>query len=204
MVPLELQYALGAWGRVQLLQNSAQEPAGGAAPTDGDLTVRGLTFHYPSSDGVRRAALRDVHLTFRRGLSYALVGRTGSGKSTLTKVLTRAVDLPPSTSFSPPGLLAWTGAAARWIPCAASAPRSSPAPARTSAPSFEPSLSARRPALARSWAYRVVASCPTDANPPRRGRSLLLRRQERSSRSHRILVRDRRCYPGRGHRRLAR
>ncbi|MFI7646403.1 ATP-binding cassette domain-containing protein [Micromonospora sp. NPDC049460] len=100
MVP-ELQYALGAWGRVQLLSNSPQEPVGGAAPTEGDLLVRGLTFRYPSAepDGGRGPALRDVHLTFARGRSYALVGRTGSGKSTLAKVLTRAVDVPPGTVF---------------------------------------------------------------------------------------------------------
>ncbi|MER7332456.1 MULTISPECIES: ABC transporter ATP-binding protein [unclassified Micromonospora] len=100
MVP-ELQYALGAWGRVQLLANSPQEPVGGAAPTEGDLLVRGLTFRYPSvePDGGRGPVLRDVHLTFARGRSYALVGRTGSGKSTLAKVLTRAVDVPPGTVF---------------------------------------------------------------------------------------------------------
>ncbi|MFG3696487.1 ATP-binding cassette domain-containing protein [Micromonospora sp. NPDC047620] len=100
MVP-ELQYALGAWGRVQLLANSPQEPVGGATPTEGDLLVRGLTFHYHGTepDGGRGPALRDVHLTFARGRSYALVGRTGSGKSTLAKVLTRAVDVPPGTVF---------------------------------------------------------------------------------------------------------
>jgi ATP-binding cassette subfamily B protein len=97
MVP-ELQYALGAWGRVQLLRDAEQEPSGGRAPADGDLAVRGLTFRY-GRDGERRAALRDVHLTFARGRSYALVGRTGSGKSTLAKVLTRAVDVPRGTVF---------------------------------------------------------------------------------------------------------
>ncbi|RIV40749.1 ATP-binding cassette domain-containing protein [Micromonospora radicis] len=98
MVP-EVQYALGAWGRVQLLQNSPQEPVGGDAPVDGDLVIRDLTFHYPAggSDADRGAALRGVDLTFTRGRSYALVGRTGSGKSTLAKVLTRAVDVPPGT-----------------------------------------------------------------------------------------------------------
>ncbi|MER7456122.1 ABC transporter ATP-binding protein [Micromonospora sp. NPDC126480] len=96
MVP-ELQYALGAWGRVQLLEDSPQEPVGGLAPVDGDLAVRSLTFRYPAADGTRGPALRDVHLTFTRGRSYALVGRTGSGKSTLAKVLTRAVDVPPGT-----------------------------------------------------------------------------------------------------------
>ncbi|WP_019871212.1 ABC transporter ATP-binding protein [Salinispora oceanensis] len=96
LVP-ELQYALGAWGRVRLLASSPQEPVGGLAPVDGDLTVRGLTFHYPVAEGSRGLALRDIHLTFTRGRSYALVGRTGSGKSTLAKVLTRAVDVPAGT-----------------------------------------------------------------------------------------------------------
>ena len=94
-----LQYALGAWARVQLLQDARQEPAGGAAPADGDLTVGGLTFRYPSGGDDRGPALRDIRLTFARGRSYALVGRTGSGKSTLAKVLTRAVDVPRGTVF---------------------------------------------------------------------------------------------------------
>ncbi|WP_018218996.1 ATP-binding cassette domain-containing protein [Salinispora vitiensis] len=96
LVP-ELQYALGAWGRVRLLAGSPQEPVGGLAPVDGDLTVRGLTFEYPVAEGSGGPALRDIHLTFTRGRSYALVGRTGSGKSTLAKVLTRAVDVPAGT-----------------------------------------------------------------------------------------------------------
>ncbi|GAA0725244.1 ABC transporter ATP-binding protein [Dactylosporangium roseum] len=96
MVP-ELQYALGAWGRVQLLRDSEQEPTGGLPPAPGDLIVRDLTFRY--GDAARRPALQDVRLTFTRGRSYALVGRTGSGKSTLAKVLTRAVDVPRGTVF---------------------------------------------------------------------------------------------------------
>ncbi|MDG4792506.1 ABC transporter ATP-binding protein [Micromonospora sp. WMMD1082] len=98
MVP-EVQYALGAWGRVQLLSAATQEPAGGAAPTDGDLVIRDLTYRYPTTgpDADRGPALREVDLTFVRGRSYALVGRTGSGKSTLAKLLTRAVDVPPGT-----------------------------------------------------------------------------------------------------------
>ncbi len=95
MVP-ELQYALGAWGRVQLLRGAKQEPAGGRAPADGDLAIRGLTFRYGPE---RRAALTDVDLSFVRGRSYALIGRSGSGKSTLAKVLTRAVDVPRGTVF---------------------------------------------------------------------------------------------------------
>ncbi|MEJ3746207.1 ABC transporter ATP-binding protein [Actinomycetes bacterium KLBMP 9797] len=95
MVP-ELQHALGAWARVQLLRGARQEPSGGAAPVDGDLAVRGLTFGYATG---ARPALNNVDLAFARGRSYALIGRSGSGKSTLAKVLTRSVDVPRGTVF---------------------------------------------------------------------------------------------------------
>ncbi|MFN8081106.1 MAG: ABC transporter ATP-binding protein/permease [Kineosporiaceae bacterium] len=99
MIP-ELQYALGAWGRVVLLAASPQEPVGGRAITGGDLEVRGLTFRYDGEAAARRPpALRDVELTFRRGRSYALIGRTGSGKSTLAKAVIRAVEPPRGTVF---------------------------------------------------------------------------------------------------------
>ncbi|WP_444950314.1 ATP-binding cassette domain-containing protein [Micromonospora ureilytica] len=96
MVP-EIQEALGAWARVQLLYKARQEPVGGASPSEGDLRIRDLTFGY--GEGGRGAALSGLSLTFARGRSYALIGRTGSGKSTLAKVLTRAVDVPPGTVF---------------------------------------------------------------------------------------------------------
>jgi ABC-type multidrug transport system fused ATPase/permease subunit len=96
MVP-ELQSALGAWSRILLLRASPQEPAGGAMPEDGDLTLRQLTFRYPGAD--RPPALRDVSLRFVRGRSYAVIGRTGSGKSTLAKVLTRSVEVARGAVF---------------------------------------------------------------------------------------------------------
>lgn len=100
MIP-ELQYALGAWARVQLLRDAPQEPAGGYRPAEGDLEICGLTFRYPdrSQGGPAQPALSDVRLRFVRGRSYALIGRSGSGKSTLGKVLTRAVDVPRGTVF---------------------------------------------------------------------------------------------------------
>jgi ABC-type multidrug transport system fused ATPase/permease subunit len=98
MVP-ELQNALGAWSRVQLLQDVPQEPTEGRQPVDGDLVVRDLTFRYGETDSGRPPALHEVNLTFERGRSYAMIGRTGSGKSTLAKILTRAVDVPAGTVF---------------------------------------------------------------------------------------------------------
>jgi ATP-binding cassette subfamily B protein len=95
----ELQNALGAWGRVQLLRDAAQEPIGGGTPDDADITIRDLTFRYPvrEAGGARPPALRDVNLALCRGHSYAVIGRTGSGKSTLAKILTRSVEVPRGT-----------------------------------------------------------------------------------------------------------
>ncbi|GAA1600654.1 ABC transporter ATP-binding protein [Catellatospora bangladeshensis] len=96
MLP-EVQYALGAWARVQLLRDVPQEPTGGGAPRAGRLEVRGLTFSYAADR--RRPVLHELDLTFAPGRSYAIVGRTGSGKSTLAKVLTRSVDVPRGAVF---------------------------------------------------------------------------------------------------------
>lgn len=97
----ELQNALGAWTRVQLLCSAIPEPLGGREPLDADLVIRDLTFRYRAEEATatRPPALRQVNLTFTRGKSYALIGRTGSGKSTLAKVLTRSVDCPRGTVF---------------------------------------------------------------------------------------------------------
>ncbi|WP_433824900.1 ATP-binding cassette domain-containing protein [Actinoplanes sp. CA-015351] len=95
MVP-ELQNALGAWSRVQLLGQVKQEPTEGVDPIDGDLEVHGLTFRYHPD---RPPVLTNINIKFKRGHSYALIGRTGSGKSTLAKLLTRAVDVPRGTVF---------------------------------------------------------------------------------------------------------
>jgi ATP-binding cassette subfamily B multidrug efflux pump len=58
----------------------------------GDVEFRGLTFAY---DGV--AVLEDVSLLARAGQTVAIVGPTGSGKSTLVSFLPRLFDPPPGT-----------------------------------------------------------------------------------------------------------
>src|SRR5919112_5199521 len=52
MVP-EVQNALGAWSRVQMLQDVPQEPTGGVPPRHGDLVIRHLTFRYGEADSGR-------------------------------------------------------------------------------------------------------------------------------------------------------
>jgi ATP-binding cassette, subfamily B, bacterial len=57
-------------------------------PIDGEITLEGVTFGY-SPDTI---VLRDVDLTIAAGETFALVGPTGAGKSTIAKLLTRFYD----------------------------------------------------------------------------------------------------------------
>ncbi len=90
----ELQAGLGALQRVGSLLEAPAEHAEGAPVPAGPLAleIRGLTFTYPGG-----FALQDVDLTVPAGTTCALVGRTGAGKSTLAKLLSRAVEPPPGT-----------------------------------------------------------------------------------------------------------
>lgn len=60
----------------------------------GDVEFRSLTFAY---DGV--PVLRDIDLRVPAGATVAIVGPTGSGKSTLVSLLPRLFDAPPGTLF---------------------------------------------------------------------------------------------------------
>ena len=59
-----------------------------AEPVKGDVELDKVSFHYPSSG----AGIRDISLTVPAGNTLALVGATGSGKSTLIKLLLRFYD----------------------------------------------------------------------------------------------------------------
>jgi ATP-binding cassette subfamily B protein len=63
-------------------------------PIRGDVEFRNLTFSY---DG--RPVLRDVNLTVPAGTTVAVVGPTGSGKSTLVSLIPRLFEAPPGTVF---------------------------------------------------------------------------------------------------------
>jgi ATP-binding cassette subfamily B multidrug efflux pump len=60
----------------------------------GNLQIRDLTFAYES-----RPVLHDINLDVRHGETVGIIGRTGSGKSSLLSVLTRAHEPPPGTIF---------------------------------------------------------------------------------------------------------
>lgn len=98
-----LEEAIGTFQRVRELLAAPQEPDGGA-PFPGRATsggqagigveVRDLTFAYDSS-----FTLGPLSLTVPAGGTCALVGRTGSGKTTLVKMLSRAVEPPAGSVF---------------------------------------------------------------------------------------------------------
>jgi ATP-binding cassette, subfamily B, bacterial len=92
----EVQAGLGALQRVRGLLAAPQEPVGGTPVPAGPAAVefRDLDVGYPGG-----FALRSVNLTVPAGTTCALVGRTGAGKSTLAKVLSRAVEPPPGMVF---------------------------------------------------------------------------------------------------------
>ncbi|QNJ91995.1 ABC transporter ATP-binding protein [Mycolicibacterium fluoranthenivorans] len=56
----------------------------------GEVTLRGATFSYPGAD---RPVVQGVSLTARPGTVTAIVGSTGSGKSTLVSLIARQYDV---------------------------------------------------------------------------------------------------------------
>ncbi|CNK03116.1 lipid transporter ATP-binding/permease [Yersinia frederiksenii] len=56
----------------------------------GDIEFRHVTFYYPGKD---TPALNDINMHLEAGKTVALVGRSGSGKSTIANLLTRFYDV---------------------------------------------------------------------------------------------------------------
>jgi ATP-binding cassette subfamily B protein len=69
---------------------------GSRLASTGRIDVRNLTFRYPNASV---NALEDVSLTLAPGRTVALVGATGSGKSTLVQLLPRLHEPPAGTVF---------------------------------------------------------------------------------------------------------
>ncbi len=90
----DAQNAIAGWRRVIGILDTPADlvdpgPEGRALPR-GPIDVRfeGVTFSYPTGPPV----LRDVSLEIAAGTRVAIVGETGSGKSTFAKLLTRLMD----------------------------------------------------------------------------------------------------------------
>jgi len=91
----ELQNAVAGWRRVLAILESPvdiDEPAPGVALRTprgpAAVTLSGVGFRYPDGPEV----LHDVDLTIAPGTRVAVVGETGSGKTTLARLIIRLVD----------------------------------------------------------------------------------------------------------------
>ena len=62
----------------------------------GDITFKNLTFRYPDGE---YDALKNVSFTIRAGENVGLVGKTGSGKTTLVDLILRTYNIPDGTVF---------------------------------------------------------------------------------------------------------
>jgi ATP-binding cassette subfamily B protein len=96
-----VQRGVASWERMlEVLDAPAagqtSAPGASRAPITGRLDVKHLTFRYP---GATENALDDVSLSLAPGRTVALVGATGSGKSTLVQLLPRLHEPPAGTVF---------------------------------------------------------------------------------------------------------
>ena len=62
----------------------------------GDIEFRDLTFRYPDGD---MDALKNVSFTIKAGENVGLVGKTGTGKTTLVDLILRTYNVPDGTVF---------------------------------------------------------------------------------------------------------
>ena len=98
-----LQRGMASWKRMleiidtaPAISDSEVTDRGRTAPISGEIEIRNLTFRFPGSD---RIILDNVSLKIERGQTAAIVGPTGSGKSTVVSLLPRLHDPPPGTVF---------------------------------------------------------------------------------------------------------
>ncbi|MDQ3171586.1 MAG: ABC transporter ATP-binding protein/permease [Acidobacteriota bacterium] len=98
-----IQRGMASWRRmleimdaVPAITDAGADPHALAGGIRGAIDVRGLTYTHA---GASRPALDAVSFSVAPGQTLAIVGGTGSGKSTLVSLLPRLLDPPPGTVF---------------------------------------------------------------------------------------------------------
>jgi len=93
-----LQRGAASMGRIQVLFSAQPDikspPRPKPFPRSHRIELRKLSFAYP---GEERPVLREISVTVEEGMTLGIVGLTGSGKSTLVRLIPRLYDPPPGT-----------------------------------------------------------------------------------------------------------
>ena len=91
--------SLGRINRILEEEPDIRSPAaeqGVRKPIRGEISIRNLNYAYP---GVEKEILKDFNIDIPSGSILGILGKTGSGKSTLVQLLPRILDPPPGTVF---------------------------------------------------------------------------------------------------------
>ncbi len=93
-----LQRGAASMGRIQRILSTEPDVTDGPLSEVGEpaVEVRDLSFTYP---GTGEPVLRDVSFSVPAGGTLGVVGRTGSGKTTLVELMMRLYDPPDGTVF---------------------------------------------------------------------------------------------------------
>jgi ATP-binding cassette subfamily B protein len=68
-------------------ENAREASEVARVPDSKGISITGLQFHYPGTEGVSKPVLHDINLHIEEGKVTAIVGVSGSGKTTLLKLL---------------------------------------------------------------------------------------------------------------------
>lgn len=91
--------SLGRINRILEEEPDIQSPPAEQAvrkPIRGEISIRNLSYAYP---GTEKEVLKDFSIDIPSGSILGILGKTGSGKSTLVQLLPRILDPPPGTVF---------------------------------------------------------------------------------------------------------
>lgn len=82
-----------SFDRINYILNTEEEkdaPDAEIYPMDRDIEFKNINFSYEGE----KAVLKNINFTIKKGTTFAILGGTGSGKSTLMHLLNRIYDLP--------------------------------------------------------------------------------------------------------------
>ena len=64
-----------------------------------NISIKNLSFAYPEKNAKQQDILNSINMDIPEGTTIGILGKTGSGKTTLIRLLPRLIDPPPGTVF---------------------------------------------------------------------------------------------------------